>query len=158
MKRLMVVVAGLYFLVLVLSPTAQPSDGRQIFRFDTFGDEQLWTDALQMHKAVAMLSPADALKAGLKVDVEALPASVINAIKTGTANLTSPAVTLQLLAANAVVGIVGQISNGALVKVGITCALCHSTVDNSLIGGIGRRLDGWPNRDLNVGAIIAMSP
>jgi cytochrome c553 len=159
MKRVLIWFVGLYLTVLVLSPAAQPAfDGKQIFRFDTFGDEQLWTDTLQLHKAVSTLSPAAALNAGLKVDVEALPATVVNALEAGTVNLKDPAVTLQLLAANAVVGVIGQVRNGSLDSVGTTCALCHSTVDNSLTAGIGRRLDGWPNRDLNVGAIIALSP
>lgn len=160
MKRLLAALAGLYAVVLAVSLTAQPGvDGRQIFRFDTFGDEQLWTDTLRLHEAVKSVSPAQALRVGLKVDAEALPAAVINAIKAGTVNLNDPAVTLQLLALNAVVGVIGRVSaTGDLESIGITCALCHSTVDNSLAPGIGSRLDGWPNVNLNVGAIIALSP
>src|SRR5688572_10902679 len=116
MKRLVVAVVGFYVLVFVLSSTAQPQDGKHIFRFDTFGDEQLWTDTLQLHKAVASVSPKAALSVGLKVDAEALSPALIDALKTG---VNDPAVTLQLLAANAVVGVIGQISNGALVSVGI---------------------------------------
>ena len=134
-------------------------DGKQVFRFDTFGDEQLWTETLQMQKAIAQVSPATALSVGLKVDSDALPASVINAIKAGQVNLNDPAVTLQLLKLNAVVGVMGKVvgTNNQLATVGVTCALCHSTVDDSVAAGIGKRLDGWPNRSLNVGAIIALS-
>ena len=138
---------------------AKEPDGRAIFRFDTFGDEQLWTDTLQMHRAIATVSPATALKVGLKVDAEALPAPVRNALAAGKLNLGDPAVTLTLLSLNAVVGVVGRVNgSGQLETIGVTCALCHSTVDNSLAAGVGARLDGWPNRDLDVGAIIALSP
>ncbi len=141
--------------------TAQPGpDGMATFRFDTFGDEQLWTDVLRMHEAVATVDPKTALSVGLKVDVEALPPEIIAAIKAGKGvDLTSPAVTIELLRLNAVVGIVGKVNaSGQLTSVGITCALCHSSVDDSLIPGIGKRLDGWANTDLNVGAIVALSP
>jgi len=134
-------------------------NGRDIFRFDTFGDEQLWTDTLQMHQVIPFVSPAQALGVGLKVDVQALPPSIRKAIVGDQVDLNDPAVTIQLLSLNAVVGVIGQVTNtGTLESIGITCALCHSTVDDSLTTGIGRRLDGWPNRDLNVGAIVAMSP
>jgi len=134
-------------------------DGQQVFRFDTFGDEQLWTNVLRMHEAVATVDPATALAVGLKVDVEALPRSVIAALRAGLVDLTDPAVTRELLRLNAVVGIKGTIDDsGQLKTIGVTCALCHSTVDNSFAPGIGRRLDGWANRDLNVGAIVALSP
>jgi hypothetical protein len=160
MKRLFVCVAGLYLFAVLVIGAQSRSEGQQIFRFDTFGDEQLWTDMLQLHKVVASISPATALSVGLKVDVEALPAAVISAIAAGTVDLNDPAVTRQLLALNAVVGVVGKVSadGAALESVGITCAFCHSTVDDSLAPGIGRRLDGWPNRRLNVGAIVALSP
>lgn len=139
--------------------SAQPLDGKAIFRFDTFGDEQLWTNVLRMHEAIATVSPATALAVGLKVDVAALPPAVVSALQAGQVDLNDPAVTVQLLQLNAVVGIVGRVTDsGQLKSVGITCALCHSTVDNSFAPGIGRRLDGWPNRDLNVGAIVALSP
>jgi hypothetical protein len=134
------------------------SDGERIFRFDTFGDEQLWTDTLQLHTAIAKVSPATALAVGLKVDVEALPAAMRAALEAGTAKLDNPAVTLQLLEADAVIGVKGRVVNGQLASIGITCALCHSAVDDSFAPSIGRRLDGWPNRDLDVGAIIALSP
>ena len=137
---------------------AQPPDGKTIFRFDTFGDEQLWTDVLRMHEAIERVSPKTALAVGLKVDVEALPPEVRAALQAGQVNLDDPAVTLQLLQLNAVVGVMGKVGGGRLKSVGITCALCHSTVDNSFAPGIGRRLDGWPNVSLNVGAIVALSP
>ncbi|HEY7191432.1 MAG TPA: hypothetical protein VH436_33000 [Vicinamibacterales bacterium] len=146
-------------LLLISQPASSQNalDGKSIFRFDTFGDEQLWTNTLHLEQAIAQVSPVTALGVGLKVDVDALPASVVNALKTNGVNLNDPAVTLQLLSANAVVGVVGKVSNGHLDSIGVTCALCHSTVDNSLMPGIGHRQDGWPNRDLNVGAIIALS-
>ena len=132
--------------------------GRAIFRFDTFGDEQLWTDVLRMHEVIATIDPATALAVGLKVDVEALPPRIVAALRAGRVDLTDPAVTIELLRLNAVVGVRGNVdATGQLTSVGITCALCHSTVDNSLTTGIGRRLDGWANTDLNVGAIVALS-
>jgi mono/diheme cytochrome c family protein len=138
---------------------AQSKDGQQIFRYDTFGDEQLWTNVLRMHEAISTVDPATALAVGLKVDVDALPPSIVAALRAGQVDLTSPAVTKALLGLNAVVGVKGTVSDtGELTSVGITCALCHSSVDNSFAPGIGRRLDGWANRDLNVGAIVALSP
>jgi len=143
-------------------------DGKQTFRFDTFGDEAFWTDALQLNRAIAGaanggvgpgVSPKTALAVGLKVDVDALPESLISQLKHGRVNLDDPATTLALLKLGAVVGVKGTVSDaGNLQTVGITCALCHSTVDNSFAPGIGRRLDGWAARDLNVGAIVALSP
>jgi hypothetical protein len=134
-------------------------DGRRIFRYDTFGDEQLWTDVLRMHEVISTVPPATALAVGLKVDVEALPSGVTKALKAGRVDLQDPAVTVELLRLNAVVGVRGKVSaTGQLTSVGITCALCHSSVDNSLTTGIGKRLDGWANTDLNVGAIVALSP
>ena len=133
--------------------------GQAIFRFDTFGDEQLWTRTLRMQEAIASVDPKTALSVGLKVDAEALPAETVAALKAGKVDLTSPAVTIELIRLNAVVGIAGKVnSSGQLTSVGITCALCHSTVDDSFMPGIGRRLDGWANTDLNVGAIVALSP
>jgi hypothetical protein len=133
--------------------------GRQIFRYDTFGDEQLWTDVLRMHEVVANVPPATALAVGLKVDVDALPPAVIEALQAGQVDLTDPAVTVGLLRLNAVVGVQGKVDElGRLASVGITCALCHSSVDDSFTKGIGRRMDGWANTDLNVGAIVALSP
>jgi mono/diheme cytochrome c family protein len=138
---------------------AQIRQGQDIFRYDTFGDEQLWTDVLRMHEVVATVSPATALAVGLKVDVDALPSGVIDALKAGQVNLNDPAVTTELLRLNSVVGVVGKVSDsGELTSVGVTCALCHSSVDDSFAKGIGKRLDGWANIDLNVGAIVALSP
>ena len=133
--------------------------GRTIFRFDTFGDEQLWTRVLRMHEALAGVDPATALAVGLKVDVDALPPEIIDALKKNQVDLTNPAVTAELLRLNAVVGVRGRVNrDGQIVSVGITCALCHSTVDNSFTTGIGHRLDGWANTTLNVGAIVSLSP
>jgi mono/diheme cytochrome c family protein len=139
------------------------AEGQQIFRFETFGNEQFWTDTARMHEVVQKsVSPATALSVGLKVDADAIPAAVAQAIKNGQVDLNSPATTVTLLKLNAVIGLKGTVStvNGkdTLTRLGITCALCHSTVDNSFSQGIGRRKDGWPNRDLNVGAIVALSP
>ncbi|HEY3161153.1 MAG TPA: hypothetical protein VGJ78_19445 [Vicinamibacterales bacterium] len=161
MRRFITLTATVYAAALVAAIAGPPAssaktfDGRDIFRFDTFGDEQLWTDTLQMHDAIATVSPRAALSVGLKVDVDALPA----ALQAGQVDLDDPAVTIELLRLNAVVGVIGKVDDGGrLSRVGITCALCHSTVDNSFTTGIGRRLDGWPNRDLNVGAILGLSP
>jgi mono/diheme cytochrome c family protein len=139
------------------------AEGKQIFRFDTFGDEAHWTDTLRMHEVIsAAVDPVTALSVGLKVDAEALPAAVVQGIQNGSIDLKSPATTIALLKLNAVLGLKGTVEtvNGqdTLTRVGITCALCHSTVDNSFSPGIGKRLDGWANRDLNPGAIIALSP
>jgi mono/diheme cytochrome c family protein len=144
------------------------AQGRQIFRFDTFGDEAFWGDTLKLHQAIEGaklggvgpgVSPATALAVGLKVDVDALPSNLITALQQGHVNLNDPATTLALLKLNSVVGVTGFFNDqGTLRGVGIQCALCHSTVDNSLAPGIGHRLDAWPNRDLNVGAIISLAP
>lgn len=142
--------------------------GREIFRFDTFGDEAFWGDTIHLHQAIEGaklggvgpgVSPATALAVGLKVDVDALPSSLVQALKKGQVNLNDPATTLALLKLNAVVGVAGIFNEqGTLKSMGIQCALCHSTVNDSLAPGIGQRLDGWANRDLNVGAIIALAP
>jgi cytochrome c5 len=142
---------------------ALAKQGQDIFRFDTFGDETKWTDQLRLHEVVrSAVDPTTALAVGLKVDAEALPPAVVQGIQNGTISLTSPATTVALLKLNAVVGLKGTVEtvNGVdtLTRLGTTCALCHSTVDNSFAPGIGKRVDGWPNRDLNVGAIIALSP
>ena len=136
------------------------AEGKAIFRFDTFGDETFWTDTLKLQRVIrTSVSPTAALGLGLKVDVQALPSAVRAALRAGEIDLDDPATTVALLKLGAVVGLVGIINpNGRLTRVGTTCALCHSTVDNSFAPGIGRRLDGWPNRDLDVGAIIALSP
>ena len=132
--------------------------GQAIFRYDTFGDEQLWTAVLGMHEVIATVPPKKALEVGLKVDVDALPREIIAALRAGKVDLEDAAVTVELLRLNAVVGVMGKVEEGHLISIGITCALCHSSVDNSLAPGIGRRLDGWANTDLNVGAILALSP
>jgi mono/diheme cytochrome c family protein len=141
-----------------LSP-ALVRQGEAIFRFDTYGNETFWTDSLRIHEAItASVSPTVALGVGLKVDVDTLPPAITSALANGTIDLKDPATTVALLKLGAVLGVVGEVdANDSLTRVGITCAFCHSTVDNSFAAGIGRRLDGWPNRDLNVGAIVALS-
>ena len=139
------------------------AQGQQIFRFDTFGDETQWTDTLRMHEVIrTAVDPMTALSVGLKVDAQALPAAIVAGIQNGSVDLKSPATTVALLKLDAVVGLKGTVEtiNGkdVLTRIGVTCALCHSTVDNSFAPGIGKRLDGWPNRELNPGAIIALSP
>jgi hypothetical protein len=136
----------------VVSP-CDTGDGQCIFRHDTFGDEQLWTDTLKLHELVQTLPPKTALAVGLKVDAEAVPPDVL-----ASADLDDPATTVALIELGAVVGVSGTVENGTITKLGITCALCHSTVDNSAAMGIGKRLDGWPNRDLDPGKIIALTP
>jgi len=142
--------------------------GRRIFRFDPFGDEAFWGGALKLHQAIAGarfggvgpgVSPATALAVGLKVDVDMLPQPVQQALRAGHVNLNDPANTLALLDANAVVGVTAfRARSGGVTGIGIQCAMCHSTVDDSFAPGIGHRLDGWANRDLNVGAIVNLSP
>jgi hypothetical protein len=144
------------------------TEGRHTFRFDTFGDEAFWGDTLKLHEAVEGtkfggvgpgLSPRTALALGLKVDVNALPRPIVRQIERGQVDLDDPATTLALLQSKAVVGLTGFFNQqGGLRSIGIQCALCHSTVDNSVAPGIGRRLDGWANRDLNVGTIISLAP
>lgn len=142
-------------------------EGKEIFRFDAFGDEAFWSGLLHIDKAIAGanhggfgpgVSPNTALAVGLKVDAEALPPEVVQGIGSGAVDLNDPATTLALLKLNAVVGVKGNFNtDGSLQSIGITCASCHSTVDNSFGPGIGKRLDGWPNRDLNVGAVISLT-
>jgi len=154
--------------LIILNGDRMIADGKQIFRFDTFGDEDWWGGQLELHKAIAGaanggvgpgVSPNTALAVGLKVDVEALPRRLVNHLKRGEVNLDDPATTIALLKLNAVVGVTGIFdAGGKLQSMGIQCAFCHSIVDDSFAPGIGRRLDGWANRDLNVGAIVALSP
>src|SRR4051812_48058785 len=143
------------------------AQGRAIFRDDTFGSEDFYGGALQLHRAIAGqknggvgggVSPKTALSVGLKVDAERVPGPVAAGIKSGAVNLDDPASTLALLKVNAVVGVKGIFQGDRLTSLGITCAFCHSTVDDSFAPGIGKRLDGWPNRDLNVGAIVSLAP
>jgi RoxA-like, cytochrome c-like len=162
--RLTTIGSTIFTLILSVAVSGEPhrvplQDGRQIFRHDTFGDEQLWTRVLRMPEAISHVDPATALAVGLKVDSDALPPAVIRALRAGQVDLTDPATTIELLRLDAVVGVEGAVSDaGVLTSIGITCALCHSTVDDSLAKGIGRRRDGWANRDLDVGTIVALSP
>ena len=138
-----------------LSNSPQSFDPQQTFRYDTFGDEVFWTDTLRMHEVIpAAVDPTTALAVGLKVDAEALPPGILNQV-----DLTDPATTVELLRLDAVVGLDATFApDGSLATVGVTCAACHSTVDDSVAPGIGRRLDGWPNRDLDPGLILSLSP
>jgi Cytochrome c len=143
-------------------------EGQQIFRFDTFGSEDFWGGKLRLHEAIAGetlggvgkgVSPKEALELGLKVDAEALPAELVEKIKANEVDLNDSAITAALLKLNAVVGVTAFFDpDGNLRTMGIQCALCHSTVDDSFAPGIGKRLDGWGNRDLNIGAIVAIAP
>jgi mono/diheme cytochrome c family protein len=127
--------------------------GKQMYRYDTFGDERQWTDGLRLHEVVGTLPPTVALAVGLKVDADAVPEAVL-----ASADLEDPATTLALIELGAVVGIVGRVESGQLTSLGVTCALCHSTVDDRVAPGIGSRLDGWANTDLDPGRILALSP
>jgi len=143
-------------------------EGREVFRYDTFGDEAFWGEQLRLHEAIKGedlggvgpgVSPETALSVGLKVDAEKLPASLVSDIQAGKVNLSDPATTVALLQLDSVVGVKGFFDDDSnLTSIGITCALCHSTVDDSFAPGIGARLDGWPNRDLDVGTIISLAP
>ena len=143
-------------------------EGRRIFRYETFGDEAYWSDKLKLHHAISGaklggvgpgLSPKAALSVGLKVDMDALPADLVAKVKNGQVNLDDPATTLALIKLDSVLGVKGTFnSDGSLKAVGLSCAVCHSTVDDAFMPGIGHRLDGWANRDLNVGQIISLAP
>src|SRR5215467_5571718 len=143
-------------------------EGRRIFRYDTFGDEVYWTDKLKLHNAIQGskfggvgpgVSPKTALAVGLKVDMDALPADLVDKIKKGEVNLDDPATTLALIKLDSVLGVKGTFNqDGSLKAMGLSCAVCHSTVDDAFAPGIGHRLDGWANRDLNVGAIVSLAP
>lgn len=147
---------------------AMIDEGRKTFRYETFGDEDFWGGTIKLHQAIAGsthggvgggVSPKTALAVGLKVDLDALPQSVVDALKKGQVDLDSPDTTLTLLQANAVIGVTGVFdASKNMTSIGIQCALCHSTVDDALVPGIGHRRDGWPNRDLDVGAIVNLSP
>ncbi|HEX2951139.1 MAG TPA: hypothetical protein VHV83_16470, partial [Armatimonadota bacterium] len=158
-----------YEQTVVKNQTQSFRTGQQIFRFDTFGDEAFWGDTIKLHQAIqgtkfggvgAGVTPKTALTLGLKVDSDALPRSLQNDIKRGRVNLNDPATTLALLKLNAVVGVKGFFTQDGtrLRSIGVSCAICHSTVDDSFAPGIGKRLDGWANRDLNIGAIVASAP
>jgi hypothetical protein len=154
--------------VVAANARSMMEEGRRTFRYDTFKSEAFWGDALQLHRAIAGeknggvgpgVSPKTALSVGLKVDADALPESLKTQLKAGKVDLDDPATTLALLKLNAVVGVTGFFDpKGGIRSMGIQCAFCHSTVDDSLAPGIGRRRDGWANRDLNVGAIVSLSP
>ena len=134
-------------------------EGKQIFRFETFGDETFWTDTLRLHEIVQNLPAATALAVGLKVDADTLPPDVLHAIQAGQVDLNDPATTVTLLRLGAVVGLRATVdADNQITQLGTTCALCHSTVDDRIAKGIGSRLDAWPNLELNPGAIIALSP
>src|SRR5689334_12847223 len=139
---------------------AEIAAGKDIFRFNTFGDEKFWTDTLHMNTVIqSSVDPTTALSVGLKVDADTLPPEVLQAIQAGQVDMHSPATTVTLLKLGAVVGVRATVdANNNITRLGITCALCHSTVDDRIAAGIGSRLDGWPNRQLNPGAIIALSP
>src|SRR5688572_3172211 len=117
------------------SDPALVREGKEIFRFDTFGDEEFWSGALHIDKAIAGednggfgdgVSPNTALAVGIKVDADALPAAVKAGIKSGDIKLDDPATTLVLLQLNAVVGLKAKFNNeGVLKSVGLTCASCH---------------------------------
>ena len=165
MRRFAAPLGIIYVLALFLAITDHPAssaqgfDGRQIFRFDTFGDEQLWTKELRMHEVIPSVSPQAALAVGPEGRCRGVAAHTHRCTSSQSIRSTDPAVTVELLRLNAVVGVIGGFNGqGNLTSIGITCALCHSTVDNSLTAGIGRRLDGWPNRDLDVGTIVGLSP
>jgi len=176
LSRLLAGLAGALLLVCLtaLVPTSRPADandpitansarmldeGRDTFRYETFGDQVFWSRVLGLDQAIRQVSPRAALGVGLKVDAQALPPEVLTALRHGKVNLDDPAVTRDLLKSRAVVGVKGFFNpDGSLRSVGITCGLCHSTVDDSTAPGIGRRLDGWANRDLNVGAIVNLAP
>src|SRR5438270_6966305 len=149
------------------NPDKMFDEGREIFRHDTFGSEDFWSGKLRLNQAIAGerfggvghgLEPKDALKLGLKVDTGVLPKILVEAVKGGSVDLGDVKTTMELLKADAVVGVSATFNGDKLVSVGITCAICHSTVDDSIMKGIGRRLDGWPNRDLDVGAIVSLAP
>ena len=164
------VIAALLFACSTPASSARPTalEGQHIFRFDTFGDETFWTDTLRMHEVIEGsalggigpgVNPTTALAVGLKVDLDKLPPSLVTGLRAGQVDLKNPATTVALLKLGAVVGVQATVdTNGRITRFGVTCALCHSTVDNALAPGIGRRRDGWPNRDLNPGLILSLSP
>lgn len=134
------------------------AEGREVFRYDNFGNDGFWTDTLRLHELVAQVDPVTALGLGLKVDADAIPPDVLQGVLADPEALEDPAVTRALLALDAVVGIRATVEDEAITRIGITCALCHSTVDDAVAPGIGSRLDGWANRDLAVGTIVSLTP
>ena len=134
------------------------AEGQAIFRYDDFGDYRFWTDVLRLHELVEQVDPRTALSLGLKVDSEAIPPEVLEAVLADTSSLSDPATTRALLSLDAVLGVKATVDGDRITRIGITCALCHSTVDDAVAPGIGRRLDGWANRDLAVGTIVSLTP
>lgn len=132
--------------------------GKQVFRYDDFDDARFWTDTLRLHELVQGVDPATALSLGLEVDADAVPPDVLNAVLSDPALLNDPAVTRELLALDAVVGVKATVEDDRITRIGITCALCHSRVDDRVAPGIGSRVDGSPNRDLAVGTIVSLTP
>lgn len=140
--------------------------GQRVFRFETFGNEGFWTDAVRMPAGIgaARVTPLQALKLGLSVDVDALDSATQTALKeqlkadpsgNSSALLNDPKMTANLVSANAVIGM--PFKGG---KAGVSCALCHTITDGSAFnlpngGSVGRRLDGRTNHHLNLGKILA---
>jgi mono/diheme cytochrome c family protein len=147
---------GAFGLARATNPAVQ--EGREVFRFDDFGNSGFWTDTLRLNELVETISPLAALALGLKVDSDAIPPDVLAAVLNDPALLEDPATTRILLTLDAVLGVTAQVEGDQITRIGVTCAFCHSTVDDAVVGGIGRRLDGWPNRDLQVGTIISATP
>lgn len=134
------------------------AEGKEIFRFDDFGDHAFWTDTLRLHELVQQVDPRTALALGLKVDVDAIPSEVLDAVLADTSLLSDPATTRALLSLDAVLGLKAVVEDDRITQIGVTCALCHSSVDDALAPGIGHRKDGWANRDLAVGTIVSLTP
>lgn len=160
--------------------TGDAGSGMQVFRFETFGNEGFWTDAMRLPQGLvaAGVTPIDALKAGLNVNVDALDAGtqqiVLQELQTdlSPANapvLNDPATTVALVNANAVIGVVVRDSNGDGRldvangdKLGLSCALCHAITDSSVVklpggGSIGKQIDGPTPHELRVGTILALA-
>jgi len=143
-----------------------PTFGREVFRFETFGNEGFWTDAVRLPAGIAAanVTPMQALQLGLQIDSDALSASIrkelaeqLQADPSGRSSqlLNDPAVTMKLIQAGAVIGMAPKGD-----KAGVSCALCHTMTDASVFkssngGSIGHRLDGLANHSLNIGAIFA---
>jgi hypothetical protein len=134
------------------------AQGKTIFRYEDFANARFWTDTLRLHELVQQVDPATALSLGLKVDADAVPVEVLESVLATPALLEDPAVTRQLLAIDAVLGVKATVENDVVTRIGITCALCHSNVDDRVAPGIGSRVDGQPNRDLAVGTIVSLTP
>ncbi|HUS05323.1 MAG TPA: hypothetical protein VMZ52_03455 [Bryobacteraceae bacterium] len=142
------------------------NSGREVFRFETFGNEGFWTDAVRMPAGIqaARVTPLQALQLGLFVDSDALDKTTLQALtaelktdptgKTSTV-LNDPNVTEKLVKTNAIIGMPAKGD-----KVGVSCALCHTITDASIFhiadaGSIGRRIDGPANHALHTGELLA---